>query len=182
MEKIFVIAEGIQGKGFKSLGEKGFVSLDLNYFNSATSGNRKAIIVDSFMGTGEDYQRREKAQIKVINRVNDVNEEFVFDSFETFVESIRKPKTAYTIITEGETHGEKTLDVYTALNKEDAYKHFEYLVNVECSSSWIEYFTDEDGELNKDELEISRDEGYFYVRKLYGDDYVEIKVIQTEVI
>ncbi len=79
---IFLQAEGKRGDGFKSLGEKGFVQVDLD----SNIYNTKYIKVDDYQGCGDNYKKRENTKIVISNR----EEKFVFESFEELIDQLRK--------------------------------------------------------------------------------------------
>lgn len=69
-------AESKRGNGVRTIGEKGFVRVDL----SSNIYDGQFIAVDGYVGRGENYRKREHAKIVIGNG----QETFEFNSFKNW--------------------------------------------------------------------------------------------------
>jgi hypothetical protein len=75
-------AEGKRGNGVRTIGEKGFVRVDL----SSNIYDSQFIAVDGYEGRGENYRPRQEAKIVIGNG----QETFEFNSFEELIKQLKK--------------------------------------------------------------------------------------------
>lgn len=74
---LLLIAEGIQGKGMKRLGNKSCVTININ--------DNCSIHIDNYVGSGETFKKRKEPLFNII-----VDSKIVSLSLSEFIEKIQK--------------------------------------------------------------------------------------------
>lgn len=74
--------EGKAGKGKKTVGNKGYVKMNL----SMNIYDKKYIAVDNYVGNGDTYKEREKEKIIISNGKN----YFTFDGLDSLISALKK--------------------------------------------------------------------------------------------